>query len=223
MAGACRMRRAVRWNILASLEKAYCNKDLGLLNPGLGLRTVKSSPKKISAVLTSHVDRLGKPGDIVQVKPGHFRNHLLPSVLALPNVPKYRDPLHQYLEMFPELVEEEKAEEEKEETKDASEAAAEAAAHLQEAQLVASRLDRGSIVFYRHVKEKEEIRLPVTAMDVVKEVRRQMNVQITEMNLKMPEAIRTLGEVEVPLVFPREVPLPNERTSVSLKVRVRRK
>lgn len=35
------------------------------------------------------IDKLGKAGETVKVAPGHFRNHLMPKLLAVPNIDKY--------------------------------------------------------------------------------------------------------------------------------------
>lgn len=35
------------------------------------------------------IDKLGKTGDVVKVAPGHFRNHLMPKMLAVPNLDKF--------------------------------------------------------------------------------------------------------------------------------------
>jgi large subunit ribosomal protein L9 len=35
------------------------------------------------------IDKLGKAGDVVKVAPGHFRNHLMPKMLAAPNIDKF--------------------------------------------------------------------------------------------------------------------------------------
>ena len=35
------------------------------------------------------IDKLGKSGEVVKVAPGHFRNHLMPKLLAVPNIDKF--------------------------------------------------------------------------------------------------------------------------------------
>ena len=35
------------------------------------------------------MDKLGKAGETVKVKPGFFRNHLMPKLLAVPNIDKF--------------------------------------------------------------------------------------------------------------------------------------
>ncbi|RYQ88636.1 hypothetical protein Ahy_B09g095715 isoform B [Arachis hypogaea] len=45
--------------------------------------------RKLQVILTSDVDKLGKAGDTVKVAPGYFRNHLMPKLLAVPNIDKF--------------------------------------------------------------------------------------------------------------------------------------
>ncbi|KAG1360793.1 Dihydrolipoyllysine-residue acetyltransferase component 3 of pyruvate dehydrogenase complex, mitochondrial [Cocos nucifera] len=60
----------------------------GITNPilfaGQGLRY-----RKLEVILTTTIDKLGKAGETVKVAPGHFRNHLMPKLLAVPNIEKY--------------------------------------------------------------------------------------------------------------------------------------
>eukprot|EP00268_Persea_americana_P021702 TRINITY_DN21615_c0_g2_i4.p1 TRINITY_DN21615_c0_g2~~TRINITY_DN21615_c0_g2_i4.p1 ORF type:complete len:135 (-),score=20.90 TRINITY_DN21615_c0_g2_i4:2000-2404(-) len=51
---------------------------------GQGLRF-----RKLEVILTTSVDKLGKAGETVKVAPGYFRNHLMPKLLAVPNIDKY--------------------------------------------------------------------------------------------------------------------------------------
>ncbi|XP_063934996.1 uncharacterized protein LOC108226468 isoform X3 [Daucus carota subsp. sativus] len=45
--------------------------------------------RKLDVILTSSIDKLGKSGEVVKVAPGHFRNHLMPKLLAVPNIDKF--------------------------------------------------------------------------------------------------------------------------------------
>ncbi|KAL8089908.1 hypothetical protein AgCh_039392 [Apium graveolens] len=44
--------------------------------------------QKLDVILTTSVDKLGKTREAVKVAPGHFRNHLMPKLLAFPNIDK---------------------------------------------------------------------------------------------------------------------------------------
>ncbi|XP_049933072.1 uncharacterized protein LOC116251507 isoform X2 [Nymphaea colorata] len=45
--------------------------------------------RKLEVILTTTIDKLGKAGEMVKVAPGYFRNHLMPKLLAVPNIEKY--------------------------------------------------------------------------------------------------------------------------------------
>ncbi|KAL4197562.1 hypothetical protein AMTRI_Chr04g188870 [Amborella trichopoda] len=45
--------------------------------------------RKLEVILTTTIDKLGKAGETVKVAPGYFRNHLMPKLLAVPNIEKY--------------------------------------------------------------------------------------------------------------------------------------
>ncbi|KAF7148370.1 hypothetical protein RHSIM_Rhsim03G0210600 [Rhododendron simsii] len=55
-----------------------------LLFAGQGVRY-----RKLEVILTTNIDKLGKAGETVKVAPGYFRNHLMPKLLALPNIDKF--------------------------------------------------------------------------------------------------------------------------------------
>ncbi|XP_077227732.1 ribosomal protein L9/RNase H1 isoform X3 [Tasmannia lanceolata] len=45
--------------------------------------------RKLEVILTTSIEKLGKAGETVKVAPGYFRNHLMPKLLAVPNIEKY--------------------------------------------------------------------------------------------------------------------------------------
>ncbi|XP_058009159.1 uncharacterized protein LOC110644420 isoform X2 [Hevea brasiliensis] len=45
--------------------------------------------RKLEVILTMNIEKLGKAGQTVKVAPGHFRNHLMPKLLAVPNIDKF--------------------------------------------------------------------------------------------------------------------------------------
>jgi len=47
------------------------------------------------------MDKLGKAGDTVKVAPGYFRNHLMPKLLAFPNIDKFAYLLNEQRKVFP--------------------------------------------------------------------------------------------------------------------------
>lgn len=46
------------------------------------------------------VDKLGKAGETVKVAPGYFRNHLMPKLLAVPNIEKFAHLIREQRRVF---------------------------------------------------------------------------------------------------------------------------
>jgi large subunit ribosomal protein L9 len=55
------------------------------------------------------------------------------------------------------------------------------------------------------------------------QVTRQFNVQIEPDNVHLPSPLTALGEFEVPLRFPKSIPLPEGKVKWTLKVKIRGK
>ncbi|KAH9301091.1 hypothetical protein KI387_012674, partial [Taxus chinensis] len=56
------------------------------------------------------IDKVGKAGETVKVAPGYFRNHLMPKLLALPNLHKYATLIAQQSKIYQRPKEEKKVE-----------------------------------------------------------------------------------------------------------------
>jgi hypothetical protein len=50
---------------------------------------IYASPMTCFCFTLQTIDKLGKAGEVVKVAPGHFRNHLMPKMLAVPNLDKF--------------------------------------------------------------------------------------------------------------------------------------
>ncbi|KAJ3672636.1 hypothetical protein LUZ60_007357 [Juncus effusus] len=173
--------------------------------------------RKLEVILTTTMDKLGKAGETVKVAPGYFRNHLMPKLLAVPNIDKYaflikeQRKLHQREEE--ETVKEIKPDDS---TKEQEE-------KIKEYQMAAKRLDNARLVLRRFIQVDNEIRDPVTKEEIVSEVARQLLVNIQPENLHLPNPLKTLGEYEVPLRLPRDIPKPEGKIQWTLNVKIRRK
>ncbi|WOL19265.1 hypothetical protein Cni_G28063 [Canna indica] len=178
--------------------------------------------RKLEVILTTTIDKLGKAGETVKVAPGHFRNHLMPKLLAVPNIDKYAFLIREQRKLYQrDEVEGEKGlttEERKEqdETLDKEQ-------KMKEYQAAAKRLDNALLVLRRYIKVDNELREPVTKDEIIAEVARQLCVNIYPDNLHLPSPLQSLGEYEVPLRLPREVPRPEGRLQWTLNIKIRRK
>ncbi|KAK4759080.1 hypothetical protein SAY87_020381 [Trapa incisa] len=177
--------------------------------------------RKLEVILTTSIEKLGKAGETVKVAPGYFRNHLMPKLLAVPNIEKYAHLIREQRKIY-QPVEEEIVQVVKE-TKDS---------RTKDYEIAAKRLDDGRLVLRRLINTEKlrtratkdepiELRSPVTKDDIVAEVARQLYVKIDPENLNMPAPLSTVGEYEVPLHMPKSIPLPVGKIQWTLNVKVR--
>ncbi|KAK7338376.1 hypothetical protein VNO77_18983 [Canavalia gladiata] len=181
--------------------------------------------RKLQVILTTDIDKLGKTGDIVKVAPGYFRNHLMPKLLAVPNIDKFANLLNEQRKIY-QPTEEKKQEVTlvKESKEDKMKEYEKAALRLDKAKLVLRRLIDVQKANSRASKDDPlELRSPVTKTVLVAEVARQLCVNIAPENLHLPLPISTVGEYEVPLRLPRSIPLPEGKINWTLNVKVRSK
>ncbi|GMH19520.1 hypothetical protein Nepgr_021361 [Nepenthes gracilis] len=199
-------------NILRQLiQDASFRKSDGLVHPffhaGHGVRY-----RKLEAILTTNIDKLGKAGETVKVAPGYFRNYLMPKLLAVPNIEKYAYLIREQRKIYePKEVEEVKVANDSKEDK------------MKEYITAAKRLDNAKLVLKRFIKVDNELREPVTKDELVSEVARQLGVRIESENLHLPAPLSSLGEYELPLRLPKLIPLPEGKIMWSLAVKIRRK
>ncbi|CAH9089447.1 unnamed protein product [Cuscuta europaea] len=168
--------------------------------------------RKLEVILTNSIEKLGKAGDTVKVAPGFFRNHLMPKLLAVPNIDKYRHLLKDQSKIY-QPKEDVKVNVIPQTNED----------KMKEYQAAANRLDRTVVVVRKFIKVDNEIREPVTKEEIVAEVARQLSVSIEPENVHLPSPLSSLGEFEVPLRLPRSIPLPEGKLHWALKVKIRRK
>jgi large subunit ribosomal protein L9 len=144
----------------------------------------------MEVILREHVDNLGRRGDLVKVADGYARNYLLPRKLALLATDGNK-----------KVIEREKV---KFDIKEAEE--------QKVAQAVADRLATVEIEIARKVGETDALFGSVTNADVA-EALAAKGFDIDRRKLHLPEPIKKIGEVEVPVKLHRDV-------VVKLKVKV---
>ncbi|XP_020112504.1 uncharacterized protein LOC109727046 [Ananas comosus] len=174
--------------------------------------------RKLEVILTTTIDKLGRAGETVKVAPGHFRNHLMPKLLAVPNIEKYAFLIREQRKLYQR--EEEEAGKEAQMADDAS---LQQELKMKEYQMAAKRLDNALLVLRRFIKVDNELRSPVTKDEIVEEVARQLCINIHPDNLHLPSPLTSLGEYEVPLRLPKDIPRPEGRLQWTLNIKIRRK
>ncbi|KAH0756664.1 hypothetical protein KY290_026934 [Solanum tuberosum] len=98
--------------------------------------------RKLQVILTTGIDNLGKAGETVRVAPGYFRNHLMPKLLAVPNIDKYRH-----------LMEDQRKIYQREEVEEVKIVPATKEDKMKEYQMAANRLDRTMLVLRKLAKK----------------------------------------------------------------------
>ncbi|KAK6936662.1 Ribosomal protein L9, N-terminal [Dillenia turbinata] len=178
-----------------------------LLYSGHGIRY-----RRLEVILTTSIEKLGKAGETVKVAPGYFRNHLMPKMLAVPNIEKFAYLVREQRKIYQtKEVEEVKVAPKTEEDK------------MKEYQTAATRLDNALLVLRRFITTGNDLHEPVAKDELVSEVARQLCIRIEPENLHLPSPLSTLGEFEVPLRLPKSIPLPEGKVQSTLNVKIRRK
>jgi large subunit ribosomal protein L9 len=136
----------------------------------------------MDVILREHVEHLGNRGEIVKVADGYARNYLLPRKLALLVTDGNRKQI------------------ERERTKfDAKEAE-----EQKVAQAIADRMASVEIVIARRVGETDALYGSVTSSDIA-EALAAKGFDIDRRKLQLPEPIKRLGAVDLPVKLHRDV------------------
>ncbi|XP_073131115.1 uncharacterized protein [Henckelia pumila] len=169
--------------------------------------------RKLEVILTTTIDKLGKAGETVKVAPGYFRNHLMPKLLAVPNIDKFAHLIRDQRKIYqPKEVEEVKVVTKTEEN------------NMKEFQAAANRLANAKLSIRRFIVEGKgtEVRDPVTKEEILSEVSRQLQVHIEPENLQLSAPLSSLGEYKVPLRLPKSIPKPAGNEWI-LNVKIRKR
>ncbi|OMO49470.1 Ribosomal protein L9 [Corchorus olitorius] len=186
-----------------------------LLYAGQGVRY-----RKLEVILTTSIDKLGKSGETVKVAAGYFRNHLMPKLLAVPNIDKYAYLIREQRKIYQPVEQEFQVV--KQTDKDMTKEYEKAANRLVNSRLVLRRLIDVAKFRTRATKDDPvELRIPVTKDELVAEVARQLCVHIEPENIHLPTPLSTFGEFEVPLRLPKSIPLPEGKVHWTLQVKIR--
>ncbi|XP_010537195.1 PREDICTED: uncharacterized protein LOC104811989 [Tarenaya hassleriana] len=179
--------------------------------------------RKLEVILTTTIEKLGKAGETVKVAPGYFRNHLMPKLLAVPNIDKFAYLIREQRKIY-KCEEDEEIKVVQKSTEDTTKEYEKAAKRLATANLVLRRLvDKEKFRNRSSKDDKPDVRTPVTKEEIVAEVARQLCVKIEPENVHLASPLTAFGEYEVPLRFPKSIPLPEGSVQWTLKVKIRGK
>ena len=136
----------------------------------------------MEVILREHVEHLGNRGEIVKVADGYARNYLLPRKLAL----LVTDGNRKQIERERAKFDAREAEEQK------------------GAQAIADRMASVEIVIARRVGETDVLYGSVTVSDIA-EALAAKGFDIDRRKLQLPEPIKKLGAVDLPVKLHRDV------------------
>jgi large subunit ribosomal protein L9 len=130
----------------------------------------------MKVVLREEVKRLGKPGDVIEVKDGYARNYLIPRNLAVrADAGRLR-----------QLDHERKVLNDKKEKV------------LKEARMLAEEISKTSCTISVQVGEEDKLFGSVTAMDIAEALNKE-GVQVDKRSIHLEEPIKSLGVFSVPV------------------------
>ncbi|MCL2450142.1 MAG: 50S ribosomal protein L9 [Polyangiaceae bacterium] len=139
-------------------------------------------PANIQVILQQDVDKLGKSGDLVRVRPGFARNYLLPRELA---VPATTAAVHR--------IEHDKAV-----------ALARAEKAKKEAREAAAKLETVSVKVVVKAGEDGKLFGSVTSKDIESALHAQ-GVSVDRRKIQLAEPIKAVGTYEIPVKFVSDV------------------
>lgn len=136
----------------------------------------------MEVILRETIDKLGRAGEVVKVKPGYARNYLLPRKLAYPATAGNL-----------RVIEHEKAALLKREAK-----------QLEGAQSLAVRLEGLQLTFKRRVGDQGSLFGSVTNADIAQELEK-LGFDVEKRKVGLEEHIKHLGEFSVPVRLFKDV------------------
>ena len=128
----------------------------------------------MKVILTTNIKKLGKIGDLVEVKNGYARNFLFPNNMALRNSEKN-------LDYYNNIKEEIKNKEEKK---------------LDEAKSIIEKIKNLNVEFFKEADEKDQLYGSISKKEILDQFK-ENEIVIHSDDIEMKNPIRTLGEHEI--------------------------
>ena len=122
----------------------------------------------MKVILTTNIKKLGKIGDLVEVKNGYARNFLFPNKMALRDSKKN-------LEYYNNIKEEKK---------------------LEEARNTIEKIKKLNVEFFKEADEKDQLYGSISKKEILDQLK-ENEVFIHSDDIEMKNPIRTLGEHEI--------------------------
>ena len=128
----------------------------------------------MKVILTTNIKKLGKIGDLVEVKNGYARNFLFPNNMALRDSKKN-------IEYYNNIKEEIKNKEEKK---------------LEQAKSIIEKIKNLNVEFSKEADEKDQLYGSISKKEILDQFKKN-EIVIHSDDIEMKNPIRTLGEHEI--------------------------
>tara|TARA_Y100000591_G_scaffold267660_1_gene241747 strand:- start:222 stop:665 length:444 start_codon:yes stop_codon:yes gene_type:complete len=128
----------------------------------------------MKVILTTNIKKLGKIGDLVNVKDGFARNYLFPNNMALRNSDKNKEI---YLKIKDEMVEKE-------------------AEKQNDAKKLIEKISKIKISFKKEADEKDQLYGSISKKEII-DFFEENNIKIKSDDLILKQSIKSLGEHEI--------------------------
>ena len=128
----------------------------------------------MKVILTTNIKKLGKIGDLVNVKDGFARNYLFPNNMALRNTEKNKEI---YLKIKDEMVEKE-------------------AEKQNDAKKLIEKVSKIKISFKKEADEKDQLYGSISKKEII-DFFEENNIKIKSDDLILKQSIKSLGEHEI--------------------------
>ncbi len=136
----------------------------------------------MKVILIEDVTNLGKAGEVLEVKRGHYRNYLFPRKLAVEASSKNVKALDHQKRLLNDKI----------------------AKSLTDARRAAEKLETISITLARKAGEQDKLFGSVTDMDI-EEALKEKGWNIGRKQILLEEPIKTLGVYQIPIKFHQDV------------------
>lgn len=138
---------------------------------------------KVQVLLTQPVEKLGEPGDVVEVAPGYARNYLLPKGLAVEPTPHNVERLRKIREQR----------------------LAELRSREEQARALKEKLEGAVLTFYRKVHDEEKLYSSVRPEEIVAQIEERFGVRLERDRVQLERPIETVGRHPVTLTLYKDI------------------
>jgi len=136
----------------------------------------------MKVILIEDLDKVGKAGEVVEVRDGFGRNYLIPKKLAIPATKKSLSQLEHHRKLIQDRENQRK----------------------KTAQALKEQIEKLSITIACKVGESERLFGSVTAMDIAEAVKKE-GIEIDKRWIKLEEPLKNLGVYTVQIHIQQEV------------------